>query len=79
MKERFQKELAPWKKIPVLLGGIRKYGKWVYQDGAVADLNLELSGQVLLNSLNNAAPGLLNGQFCALQVGQALLVELPLE
>ena len=79
LKERFQKELAPWKKIPVLLGGIRKYGKWVYQDGAVADLNLELSGQVLLNSLNNAAPGLLNGQFCALQVGQALLVELPLE
>ncbi len=79
LKERIQKELARWKTIPVLLGGIRKYGQWVYLDGSAADLNLELRGPVLLNSLNCAAPGLLDGQFCALQTGQALLVELPLE
>ena len=79
LKERFQKELAPWGKKPVLLGGIRKYGTWVYHDGKATDLNLELRGSILLNSLNCAAPGLLEGQFCALQVGQALLVELPLE
>ena len=79
LKERFRKELAPWGKKPVLLGGIRKYGAWVYHDGKEADLNLELRGSILLNSLNCAAPGLLDGQFRALQAGQALLAELPLE
>lgn len=79
LKELFRKELAPWKKIPVLLGGIRKYGQWVYPDGKPVGLELDLCGSILLNSLNCAAPGLLDGQFCALQVGQAFLVELPLE
>ena len=79
LKERFQKELAPWKKVPVMLGGIRKFDQWVYPDGTIADLDLELRGPVILNSMNLASPGLLEGQFCAIQSGRALLVELPLE
>ena len=79
LKERFRKELAPWKKIPVMMGGIWKYGRWVYHDGTPADLNPELRGAVILNSMNPASPGLLDGQFCALQLGQALLAEFPLE
>ena len=64
---------------PVMLGGHRKYGKWVLSDGSALDLELPLRGLPYMESLNLASPGLLNGKFCALQQAQALLLELALE
>ncbi|MBQ9336079.1 MAG: SUMF1/EgtB/PvdO family nonheme iron enzyme [Lentisphaeria bacterium] len=79
VRDRFRRELRPWKKLPVMLGGHRKYGQWLLDDGSVLDLELSLSGSIFSESLNMASPGLLGGDFCALQRAQAFLLELPRE
>lgn len=79
VRERFRRELAPWKDLPVLLGGHWKYGKWVLSDGSTLKLELPPGGTPLMESRNLSSPGLFDGKFCALQRAQAFLLELPLE
>ena len=79
IRKRFQRELAPWKDQMIMMGGVWKFGKWVFQDGSELDLKLTLKGGYFLESNNPAAPGLLNGQYGTLQQSRALLLEFPLE
>lgn len=79
LRKRFQRELAPWKDLMIMMGGVWKYGKWVFQDGSALDLKLTLTGGYFHESRNLAAPGLLNGQFGTLQQSHALLLEIPLK
>ena len=78
IRKRFQQELAPWKDLIIMMGGVWKHGKWVFQDGSALDLKLTLKGGYFLESSNPAAPGLLNGQYGKLQQSRALLLEFPL-
>ena len=77
IRARMLRELAKWHDKPIILGGLRKYGQWRFHDGEELKMPLELREKIL-DSLNLASPGLLDGKFCALQRGQAFLVEIPL-
>ena len=79
VRERFRRELAPWKHLPVMLGGHWHYGKWVLDDGSALDLDLPPGGTRHLESRNITSPGLFDDKFCALEQAQAFLLELPLE
>lgn len=79
IRDRIREELKPWKRLPVMLGGHWNFRQWVLSDGTPLAPELPLQGIVHLESKNLAAPGFLDGEFCALQNAQAFLLELPLE
>ncbi|MBP5182974.1 MAG: SUMF1/EgtB/PvdO family nonheme iron enzyme, partial [Lentisphaeria bacterium] len=79
VRERFQKELLPWKDLAVAMGGVWKFGAWEFEDGTKLDLKLFPGGVYQFDSENAMTPGLLKDRYCALMRIQALLLELPLE
>ena len=76
---RFRKELSRWMDEPVMLGGIWKYGQWIFPDGTPLDFVFPLRESLPLNSMNVTAPCMEKGDLCARQICQFLLLEFDLE
>ena len=64
---------------PVMLGGIWKYGQWIFPDGTPLDFVFPLRESLPLNSMNVTAPCMEKGDLCARQICQFLLLEFDLE
>ena len=78
IRERMKKELAPWQTQAIVLGGAWQFGRWVFADGTEWGEKLPPRDNFYAGP-GLSVPGLLNGEFCALQRGQAFLIEIPLE